>query len=158
MDMERLASSPGILDDRRPAGVDRLFEDIEFTQSGDLGARIADHPSGVFGCNVLQMPQPIVNEAKGSLVQRCGHAAASIVTAHNDVLDVQHIYGELKGAEAVQIGMNDQVGDIPVNEQFAGLEADDLVRRHPAVRASDPEMFRGLLVRQPFEERRIAFR
>jgi hypothetical protein len=47
------------------------------------------------------------------------------------------------------------VGDIAVDKQFSRGEADDLVRRYPAVRAADPEIFRLLYLTQPFKILRI---
>jgi len=52
--------------------------------------------------------------------------------------------------------VHDDVGDVPMDEELAGQETDDLVRRNAAVRASDPQVPRLLLARQPREEVGVA--
>jgi len=47
------------------------------------------------------------------------------------------------------------IGDVTVHEEFAGREADDLVGRHAAIGATDPEIFRLLDLAQTFEIFRI---
>ncbi len=42
--------------------------------------------------------------------------------------------------------MHDDVGDVAMDEDFAGEEAGDLVRRHAGIRAADPEIFGRLHV------------
>ena len=44
--------------------------------------------------------------------------------------------------------MHDQVGHIPVNEQFSGRQPDDLVGGHPAVGAANPQIGGELLLRK----------
>jgi hypothetical protein len=48
--------------------------------------------------------------------------------------------------------MHHQVGHIAVNEHFARVESDDLVGWHAAVRATDPEVFGGLLLSKLFKK------
>lgn len=48
--------------------------------------------------------------------------------------------------------MRDHVGDVAVGEHLARLQVDNLVGRHPRVRASYPQDLRLLLVSQFFEE------
>ena len=66
--------------------------------------------------------------------------------------DAQDVDGELDDREAVQVGVDDDVGDVAVDEHLAGQQADDLVGRHAAVGAADPEVLRRLLAGQPAEE------
>ena len=58
-------------------------------------------------------------------------------------------------AERVQAGDEPAVRDL-LSGQLAGVEADDLVGRHAAVGAADPEVIRGLLSHQFVEKVRIA--
>ena len=46
----------------------------------------------------------------------------------------------------------DDVGDVAVHEDLARREPDDLVRRHPAVRAADPEVLGRLPLGEIGEE------
>ena len=70
------------------------------------------------------------------------HARTAIVTAHNHVLDAQHIDGELQHGQAVQVGMHYNVGDITVDEQLSRQQINDFVRRHTTVGTSYPQIFR----------------
>ena len=79
-------------------------------------------------------------------------AAAAVVAHHHDVLDLDHVDGELQHGEVVGVLRRGQVGDVAVDEQLARIEVDDLVGRHPAVGAADPQVFRRLLALQPLEE------
>ena len=65
---------------------------------------------------------------------------------------MEHVDGELQRRQAIEIGVHDDVGDIAMDEDLAGREVDDLVRRHAAVRAADPEIARRLLLLEVGEE------
>lgn len=51
--------------------------------------------------------------------------------------------------------MRNDVGDVSVDEHLSGCEIDQLSRRHPAIRATDPEVVWGLLMREAVKELRI---
>jgi len=74
------------------------------------------------------------------------------MSADDDVLDPEHLHGILQHRETIQIGMDHDVGDVPVDEQLPGEQPDDLVGGNPAVRAADPEVPGRLLSRQAVEE------
>ena len=97
--------------------------------------------------HVLDMPQPVVDEADALVLQRRGDAAAAVVPADDDVLDLQHLDRELDHRQAVEIRVDNDVGDVAVNEELARQEPDDLVGRHAAVGAADPEVLGDLLAR-----------
>src|SRR5262249_13041752 len=59
---------------------------------------------------------------------------------------------ELNGRQAIQIGVHHDVRHVAVHEHFARHQPGDLVRRHAAVRAADPQVSRLLLLRQSPEE------
>jgi len=58
----------------------------------------------------------------------------------------------LNDREAIEVGVNDDVGDIAMHEHLAGEKADDLVGGNAAIGAADPEVFRLLLVGEFAEE------
>ena len=62
------------------------------------------------------------------------------------MLDLEDVDGVLQDREAVEVGVDDDVADVAVHEDLTGLQADDLVRRHAAVGAADPEPLRSLPV------------
>ncbi len=68
------------------------------------------------------------------------HAAAAIVADDHDVLDLQHIHRVLQHRQAVQVRVHHQIGDVAVHEDLTRIEADDLVGRHAAVGAADPQV------------------
>ncbi len=51
---------------------------------------------------------------------------------------------------------DDDVRDVPLDEDVTRREADDLVRRNAAVGAADPEIARRLDLAEPLEKERIA--
>ena len=106
----------------------------------------------MLAAHVLDVAQPVIDQAELVVAQSGQHAAAAVMAADDDVLDLEHIDGELHHREAIEVGVDDDIGDVAMDEHFAGREADDLVGRHPAVGATDPEVAWGLLARKPFEE------
>ena len=79
-------------------------------------------------------------------------AAAAIVADNDDVLHAKHVHAELDDREAVQIGMDDDVADVAVDEELARRKIDDLVGGHATVRTANPEIPGSLLPREPVEE------
>ena len=75
--------------------------------------------------------------------------------ADDDVFYLQHFHGKLNDGEAVHIGVNDQIGDVPMDEHFARLNPHDRIGGHAAVGATDPKKLRRLLPGQILKESRI---
>ena len=61
-------------------------------------------------------------------------------------LDAQNIDRILNHGKTVRIVEGNDVGNISVNEQLSRQQPDDLIRRHPAVCAADPQVARPLLL------------
>jgi hypothetical protein len=78
------------------------------------------------------------------------------MAADDHMFDAQHVDRVLQDRQAVEVGMDDDVGDIAVYEQLARPEADDLVRGDAAVRTADPQVPWRLLLGQRLEEGGIA--
>ena len=78
------------------------------------------------------------------------------MAADDDVPDLQHVDRKLEHRQAVEIGVHDHVGDVAVHEQLAGVEVNDLVGWDAAVGATNPQVLRRLLLRQPRKKRRVA--
>ena len=70
------------------------------------------------------------------------HAAASVVSANDDVAHLQDVHRELHDRETIEIRVDHQVGDVAMDEEFAREDADNLVRGNAAVGAADPQIFR----------------
>ena len=90
-------------------------------------------------------------------VERRTNAAAPVVAGDDDVPHLQHVDGVLQHRQAVQVGVHDDVGDVAVNEQLAWQQADDLVGRHAAVRAANPQVLGRLLLLKARKELRVLF-
>src|SRR6187399_1662680 len=102
--------------------------------------------------DVLDMPEPVVDESESRIVE-CGfHTAAVVMTADDDVLDSEDLNRELQDRETVHVRVIDEIGDVAVDEHFAGEETDAARRCNAAIRASDPEVFRSLDLRKFFKE------
>jgi hypothetical protein len=69
---------------------------------------------------------------------------------------LEHLYCKLNNRQTVQVCVDNQVGNISVDEKLTRQKADDLIGRDAAVRASDPKVIRRLLMRECREEVRIA--
>ena len=67
--------------------------------------------------------------------------------AHDHVVDRQHVGGILQNREAVDVRVDNDVGDVAVDEELARQQTDDFVCEDPAVRAADPQASRRLLPR-----------
>src|SRR5574343_276901 len=128
VDGQPLAARPGIFDDRGIAQADDLFQHVQLAQAGmALCFRQAVDQGGVFGMYLLDVVQPEVDDADPRLVQGGGDTAAVVVADDHDVLDLQHIDGVLDDRQAIEVGMQYQVGDVAVHKNLARQQADDLV-------------------------------
>jgi hypothetical protein len=74
------------------------------------------------------------------------------------MFDPQHFNGKLKHGQAVQIGMNDDIGHIAMNKHLSGREIDELCGRDAAIGTSDPQVLGVLLLRKPLKKARICGR
>ena len=79
------------------------------------------------------------------------------MTTDDDVLDLQYFYRKLDNRHAVEIGVHHQVGDIAVNEDFTGQQANYFVGGHPAVGTADLQVFGRLSFGQTLEKVWIFF-
>jgi len=136
---DRRSARPRVLDDSRLADVARLLDDVQLAQTIDgafPGKR--DEFGVVTTLHIFDVTEPVVDESKPRIVERRTDASTSIVAGDDDVLDSQYVDGVLQNRQAIQIGVNDDVGDVAVNEELAGCEADDLVGGDAAVGAANP--------------------
>src|SRR4030095_6058865 len=156
---ELLAAAPGVAHDGGVADVADLLDHVELAEPREalaFGERL--ELRAMLGAYVLDVAQPVVDEAELVVAQCRLDAAAAVVSAHDHVLHVQHVHRELEHREAVESGVHHHVGDVAVHEQLAGREADDLVGGNAAVRAADPQILGRLLADEALEVGRIAAR
>ena len=102
--------------------------------------------------HVLHVPQPVVGQTDARAPHRGLHAAAAVVADDDDVLDLEDVDRELHDRQAIEVGVHHHVGDVAMDEDVARQQADDLVGRHAAVGAADPQIVGRLLARKLGEE------
>lgn len=86
-----------------------------------------------------QRLQPDVEDIELRVGQRGGDAAARRVPADDDVLDLEVEDGELDDGQQADVGGVDDVGDVAVREDVAGLAAEDDALGDSRVGAAQPE-------------------
>ena len=154
MDGHRLASLPGFLDDRRIPNIRDSLNHIQFAESVDPffhrgKPREFGRPSLMKIANVTK---PIVDQPVRTTFQGRPYTAAPVMPTDNDVLGLQYVYGILQHGKTVHVRMNDKVGDIAMDKEFSRTQADDFVGWNTAVRTTDPEKLRILLMGQRGEK------
>lgn len=148
-----LSASPRVLHDGRVAHVLHLGGDVDFAHPIDpLLWRNLLFGQGTLLVDVLDVTEPVVDETMRLAPERGGNASATVVATDDDVSYFECLDGVLQHREAIQIGVRDDVRDVSVDENLAGHETNDLVCRNSAVRTSDPEIGRSLLLREIGEE------
>ena len=101
----------------------------------------------VLALHILEMAKPIVDQPKLVVAQGGQYPTATVMPTNDDVLHAEHIHRELDCGETVQVGMNNYVGDVAMDEHLSGEQTDNLVGRHTTIRAADPEVAWCLLAR-----------
>src|SRR5216683_3981781 len=152
--LEGLAAPPGLLHDRGVADIVDLLDDVDLAQDVGLRRHVGFRRDDglVLLAQRADAVEPVVDEAELVALERRLDAAAAVMAADDDMGDAQHVDGVLHHRQAVEVDMHDLVGDVAVDEDLAGQEADHLVGGHPAVRAADPQELGRLLVAQLGEE------
>jgi hypothetical protein len=106
---------------------------------------------GMFACHVLQVPQPVLGQARAALLDHRLHPTAAVVPDHEHMLDFQDLDGVLQRGQAIEVGVHHQVADVAVHEDLARSQSQDLVGRNAAVGATNPQVPRRLLLGKPPE-------
>ena len=65
-------------------------------------------------------------------------SATTVVPAYNNMLDLKYRGGKFDHTKTVKVTVNDDVGNVSMDKHFTRCHTDDLIRRHPTVRAPDP--------------------
>jgi hypothetical protein len=158
VDGEGMAARPRIYDGARARDIFDLFDHIELAQTRSATFRFADGVQlrFVFLAQIVNRAQPVVDQTVLLMFKSRVHAAASVMSTNDDVLDAQNIDRELQHRKTIQIVRQDQVADVAMNENLARWNIDNLIRRDPAIRTADPEILGRLLMCEAIEEIRIA--
>ncbi len=153
MNLERLAPLPRGLDDGGPAQVKDLFYDIKFAKSVELlGSAEVFELVAVVVVGVADMPEPVIDKAEFAVFEGSLNSAATVMSDDEDVFNFEDGNRKFDNAKAIKIGVNNEVCDIPVDKNFAGPEAHNLVGGNSGIATTDPKEFGGLLFSQFVEE------
>jgi hypothetical protein len=157
VNIQFLSATPSVLDDRRLRRVGDLLFNVDFAQTpepgGLIGLRGQLFPASLI--NIPDMAEPIIDQTMPMVPDGRRDPSAAVMSADDHMLDLKHIDRVLQNRKTIHIRMNDQIGHVAMDEEFAGQQPDDFVGRHPAIGASDPEIFRVLLKGERLEESRI---
>ena len=142
-----LAAIPCVANNGRFTNVIHLFDHVQFTKAIATVCSFAQLQQVIFVflADIFNMAQPVIAQADPVMSQCRRHAAATVMTANDDVPDFQHIHRELHHGQAIQIRVNHKIGDIAMDKQFSGKQVNDFICRHSTVGAADPEVLRRLL-------------
>src|SRR4051794_18480207 len=127
-----LATLPGVADGCDLAYVHGLLDDIELAEKLATLNIVGDVIEAGTMCrmHVLDVAQPVLREPDPSLRQRRFDGTALVVSDDEDVPDAQEIDRKLDHRKAIEVGMHDDIADVPMHEQFARREIHDLIRRN----------------------------
>ena len=147
VDGELLAARPGVFDDGGACDMAGLGEHIEFAESVGSGlGRKGIEFLAVSAVEAADAGEPVVDDAMAEIFEGSDHAAAAVMTADDHMADLEDIDCVLQDGEQVEIGFRHHIGDVAVDEHFAGREAGDLICGNATVGATDPEVLGSLLV------------
>lgn len=143
MDGDVLSANPCVLHDGGAGDVASLGKDVEFAKAVEFGGCFERGEFLAVGAGEgADAGEPVVDHAVAEVFEGGLDATAAVVAADDDVFYLEHIDGVLEDGEEIEIGFLDDVGDVAVDEDFAGGEAGDLVGGDARVGAADPEVFR----------------
>ena len=130
-----MAAQPGILHVRRMACGSDLLHDVELAQAINPIFEIRDaiELSSVTGVNILYVPEPVIEKTKLTRTARRMNAAAAVVTADDNVLDLQDLDCELNDGEAAHVGVDNEVRNVAMDEHLAWLETQDMIGGNTAI-------------------------
>ena len=101
------------------------------------------------GVGVFDIAQPVIDQAKLSVLASGANTAAAIVPANDNVRYLQYFHPVLENRQTVEIGADYEIGDVSMYEYFTRSQSENLVGGNAAVGATDPKKLRGLDRREP---------
>ncbi len=142
-----LAAVPGVFDDGGACDMTGLREHVEFAET--IGSGLGRKGVEFFAVGAVEAPyagEPVVDDAVAKIFKGSNHTTATIVAADDHMTDLEDIDRVLQDSEEVEISFRDDIGDIAVDEDFSGRETGDLIGGHAAIRTTDPQVLRALLI------------
>lgn len=122
---EFLFSVPCVFDEGAFAEPFDLFDDVEFAQLIEVGLFIAVFMlaagEAMVSGDLVYGAYPCIGQAYALTVHGHANTRAAIMAANNNVFDFEYFDCELCGGLAVEVAVEDLVGDVAMNEYFAWL-------------------------------------
>lgn len=117
---KRLPSLPRGLHYCRPADVGRLLYHVQLAQTTDPVSLFRDGVEfrTVTSCHVLNVSEPVVGQTQRGAPKGRLDASTTVVANDHHMFHLQHLDSVLQHREAVQVGVDDDVADIAVDEQL----------------------------------------
>lgn len=146
-----------LLDGGRLDYVAALLEDVELDQATVLGLAVLDgvELGLVQAIDVADVAQPGVEDAEVGGGHGGLDAAAGVVPADDDVLDLEVANGVLDDAHHAEVDVAHHIGDVAVDEHLTGAETRDLLGGDAAVAAPDPQVIGRLASVEAVKEFRV---
>src|SRR5260364_242065 len=150
MQKKRMRGLPRALDHAASIQIAHLLKHIQFNKTVDA-YRLVFQRIDFIRMIAVEFPQRLqltidVQQFFAFRRHRSAHAAATVMTAYNDMSDLQLDERILHNAHDIQIGFAHQIRDVAMHKQVARLSADRIFRRHAAIGASNPERSRTLAI------------
>ena len=147
MHAQWLPSLPGRVANAAAANVADLLDYVQLAEAVDAGpfACHGRQRALVLLVNMAHVSQPFARQAKPGATFSCPHTCTSVMAADDDMSDLEDIQGELQDGHTVKVGFRDHIGQVTVNEHFAGEKANNLIGRDSAIGTADPEVCGRLL-------------
>lgn len=117
------------------ASVSDLLHDVELAQAIDPIFEIRDaiELNSVMCIDVLYVSEPVIEKTELMRAARRMNTTAAVVTADDDVLDLQDLNRKLNDGEAAHVGVNNEVRNVAMDENLTWLETQDMVSGNTAI-------------------------
>jgi len=115
--------------------VPKLLMNVELNEPISLGVKTTDVQDLVLVHNegVLNLLEPLIEDAVAMARQGCPDAATSVMTAHDHMLYLEELHGILEHARQVDVRWIHEVCDISVSKYLSWLRPGHLLGGHAAV-------------------------
>ena len=129
-----LTPCPSVFQNGRAGDVFGLMHDVQFAKAINSRLRFERLQFGVvFAAKGANARQPVVDHAMTNIVEGSFDPTTTVVTAYDDVTDLEDLDRVLHDGQHVEIRLSNHVGNIPMHKHFARSKPGDLVCRNPAV-------------------------
>lgn len=144
---KRLSDPPCLVDSARPGKSEQLISDVHFDKAINLAfiTFVRRQLIVMIAHYVSRMIEPTVQGTRDPTSERRLNAPATVVTAYDDVRNLEDLDSKLQSRHEVEIVGIDEVGDVPMNEHPAGWGHGHLLGADPAVGTPYPQKLRRLL-------------